>query len=99
MIPNPACSVTVWTAREMSPTLFPTRASAIPASSAARQVSRRRCASAEMRPTANVHAESATKPSSVTPTSTERMSPSRSFTLAGIPCTTIAFGDRHVAAG
>jgi hypothetical protein len=32
---KPAASVTVWTAREMSPTEFPTRASSIPAASAA----------------------------------------------------------------
>ena len=71
----------------------------IPASSAALHVSSSRCASAEIDPTGNVQAESATNPSSVTPTSTERMSPSSSFALPGMPWTTIAFGERQVAAG
>ena len=99
MTPKPASSVTVWTAFEMSPIVLPSRAWSIPASSAARQTSSSRCASAEIAPTGNVQAESATKPSSVTPTSTERMSPSASFVAPGIPWTTMSFGERHVAAG
>ena len=83
----------------MSPIAFPTFACSIPASRAARQVSRSRCASGAIVPTANVQAESATNPSSVTPTSTERMSPSASLEAPGIPCTTMSFGERQVAAG
>ena len=51
------------------------------------------------RATGKVQAESATNPSRVTPTSTERTSPSWSLRRPGIPCTTIAFGERQVAAG
>jgi len=83
----------------MSPIVLPTRACSIPASRAARQTSSSRCASGEIDPTGNVQAESATNPSRVTPTSTERMSPSSSVYAPGIPCTTIAFGDAQIAAG
>ena len=71
----------------------------MPASSADLHVSSSRWASAEIEPTGNVQAESATNPSRVTPTSTERMSPSASSRRPGIPWTTIEFGERQVAAG
>ena len=83
----------------MSESLFPTRHCSIPAASAAWQVSSSRCASAEISPTAKVYAESPTKPPSVTPTSTERMSPSASAYGPGIPCTIIAFGEAQIEAG
>ena len=60
----------------MSSTVAPTRAASMPASSAAWQTSSRRCASVEISPTGNVAAESAIRPSFVTPTSNEMMSPS-----------------------
>ena len=47
----------------------------------------------------HVQAESATNPPSVTPTSTDRMSPSSSRCGPGMPCTTMSFGERQVAAG
>ena len=83
----------------MFPTSLPTRAASIPASRAAWQVASSRCDDPEIVPTGNVQAESATKPSRVTPTSTESTSPSTSFDSFGMPCTTRSFGDRHVAAG
>ena len=49
-------------------------------------------------PTANVHAESATKPPSVTPTSTETTSPAARVYSPGIPCTTIEFGETQIDA-
>ena len=46
-----------------------------------------------------VIAESATYPSSVTPTSIESRSPSDSGYGPGMPCTTIAFGDAQIDPG
>ena len=54
----------------------PSCACSIPAASASWQTSRSRCASAEISPTGSVTALSATRPSSVTPRSTEIRSPS-----------------------
>ena len=97
---KPAASVTVWTAREMSPIAFPTFACSIPASRAARQVSRRRCASGAIDPTANVQAESATKPvEGHADVDREDVARRRAWTAPGIPCTTMSFGERQVAAG
>ena len=50
-------------------------------------------------PIANVYAESATKPPSVTPTSIESTSPSSSSYAPGIPCTTMSFGEAQIDAG
>jgi hypothetical protein len=72
---------------------------AIPAASEAWHDASSRSASSEISPTGNVKAESATKPSSETPTSTDRMSPSESVRSPGIPWTTISFGDVQIDAG
>ena len=53
----------------------------------------------EVSPTANVYAESATKPPSVTPTSIESTSPSSSAYGPGMPWTTMSFGEAQIAAG
>ena len=70
-----------------------------PASSATWPTSSSRSASAEISPTAKVNAESATKPPRVTPTSTDRMSPSPSAYAPGMPWTTMSFGDAQIEAG
>ena len=76
----------------------PGAAWSMPAASAAWQAASSCSASADISPTAKVYAESATKPSSVTPRSIERMSPSRAVGV-GIPCTTMSFGEMQGAAG
>ena len=97
---KPAASVTVWTAREMSPIVFPTLACSIPASSAALQVSSRRCASGEIDPTGErpgrVGDEAVQRHADV---DREDVAVRRAWTAPGMPCTTMAFGDRQVAAG
>ena len=50
-------------------------------------------------PTGKVLAASATQPSSVTPTSTEMMSPPLRRSGPGIPWTIIAFGEAQIEAG
>ncbi len=50
-------------------------------------------------PIANVRAPSATQPSSVTPMSTEMMSPRWSRYGPGIPWTTIEFGEAQIEPG
>jgi hypothetical protein len=71
----------------------------MPAARAPWQPSSSRSASGEISPTGNVNAESATNPSRITPTSTERMSPSESVVPSGMPCTTTSFGDVQIEAG
>ena len=83
----------------MSERRFPGRACSIPAAREAWQVSRRCCASALISPTGKVYALSATRPSSVTPTSIEITSPSASSYGPGMPWTTIEFGDAQIEAG
>ena len=50
-------------------------------------------------PTANVRAASATQPSSVTPTSTEMISPRREPVGPGMPCTTSESGEVQIEPG
>ncbi len=71
----------------------------MPAARAAWQPSSSRSVSDEISPTGNVYAESATNPSRMTPTSTDRMSPSDSVVPSGMPCTTMSFGEVQIEAG
>ena len=82
-----------------SPSRLPSRHWAMPASSASPQVSTSSSERSSTVPTGTVIAESATKPSSVTPTSIESRSPPRSAEPPGIPCTTMSFGDTQIDPG
>ena len=56
-------------------------------------------ASGDTSPTVNVYAESATKPFSVTPTSTDSTSPSSSAYGPGMPWTITSLGEVQIEAG
>jgi hypothetical protein len=85
----------------MSETWCPsTHCSTAAKSDARHAVSRRRTSSGgSPSPTQNVKPESATQPRSVTPTSTESTSPSRSVYGPGMPCTTMSLGETQIEAG
>ena len=84
----------------MSPIVLPTRACSIPASSAAWQTSSSRCASGEIvadreRP-GRVGDEAVERHADV---DREDVAVGERRTRPGIPCTTMSFGERQVAAG
>ena len=96
---KPASSTTVCTAWPMSERWLPTRVASIAANSERWQVSSSRRRSGSTLPIGSVTAESATKPRSVTPTSTDRTSPSASVYAPGMPWTIMSFGDAQIEPG
>ena len=97
--PKPRASTTSCTAWLTSPSRFPSRHWSIAAFRPRLHASIRSAASGVGSPIVTVIAESATYPSSVTPTSIESRSPSDSGYGPGMPCTTIAFGDAQIDPG
>ena len=96
---KPDASMRSCTAWEMSPTRFPGRACSTASKSEASVAASIRAVSGSISPTAKVQAPSATQPSSVTPMSTEMMSPSASSTSPGIPWTTSELGEAQIEPG
>ena len=96
---NPSASTRRWTAAETSPNRLPGRHCSTASKRASRVVARSRPATAVTFPIGTVMAASATQPSRITPTSSDRMSPRESLYGPGIPCTTMELGEAQIDPG
>ena len=83
----------------MSPTRFPARMAAIPASSDRRVTSISRAASSDTSPTGAVKAASPCQPDTTAPQSMATTSPSSRTRSPGIPWTTTSLGEAQITAG